>query len=355
MTNMRVGDLCLVTGVSGFLASWISNELLERGFRVRGTVRSLADASRTRILKATLPGVELVAADLRSPEGWTEALRDCRWIFHVASPQASKSEKDRTGGAVAGTQYLMQAALESQLSAKVVLTSSEAAIAYGYPKSKQQFTEDDWTVLEGPVGRNDYFRSKTLSERLAWRLARDPVVNRRQVALATINPGFIAGPSLVPWARFSFDFLKNIAEGRVPFIPDLVTHLVDVRDCARMHIAVMNNDRANGHRHFSFATTGKLVEVAQAIRESYADIGIAPGTRVMPPALAWVLRFVSSDIASIYNKLGTPNHYVTRWPDVYQYVHTDLKAIVKSSMESMLERRWIEPPKRRATRNGGAA
>ena len=69
MTNMRSGDSCLVTGVSGFLASWIAKELLDGGFRVRGTVRSLADGNKTGVLRSILPGVELVAADLRSAPG----------------------------------------------------------------------------------------------------------------------------------------------------------------------------------------------------------------------------------------------------------------------------------------------
>jgi dihydroflavonol-4-reductase len=38
---MQTGDLCLVTGVSGYLASWVAHDLLEDGLRVRGTVRSM--------------------------------------------------------------------------------------------------------------------------------------------------------------------------------------------------------------------------------------------------------------------------------------------------------------------------
>ncbi len=45
----------------------------------------------------------------------------------------------------------------------------------------------------------------------------------------------------MPWGRFSLDMLKTVAEGQMPLFPDRVNHVVDVRDCARMHIAVMNN------------------------------------------------------------------------------------------------------------------
>ena len=342
---MQAGDLCVVTGVSGYLASWIAKDLLEGGFRVRGTIRSLNDASKVETLRALLPGVELVEADLRSPVGWPEAVQGARWIFHVASPQAVKSETDRTGGAVQGTASLMRAALAEASVEKVVVTSSEAAIAYGHPRSKQQFTEDDWTVIDSAAGKNDYLRSKTLAEKLAWDLARDPVVNRRGVPLSTINPGFIGGPSLVPWARFSFDFLKTIATGGMPMIPDMGNHVVDVRDCARMHIAVMNNPATDGHRHFSFGATAKLVEVATTIRENYADIGFAPKSCVAPTSLLWALSLLSNEVAGIYSKLGHANLYETKWPDVYRYAYTDHAEIVKASMESMLEHGWLEPSK----------
>jgi nucleoside-diphosphate-sugar epimerase len=341
MTTMQTGDLCLVTGVSGYLASWIAKDLLESGFRMRGTIRSLRDAQKVRLLRAELPGVELAEADLRSPAGWDEAVKGCRWVFHVASPQAVKAEKDRTGGATMGTRYLMRAAFGEQTVQKVVLTSSEAAIAYGHPRTKQRFTEDDWTILDGPAGKNDYFRSKTLAEMLAWELAGDAVLNPRGVALATINPGFIAGPSLVPWGRFTFEFLKTLIEGGMPLIPNMVNHIVDVRDCARMHVAVMNDPATNGHRHFSFGVTAKLVDMARVVRDNYAGIGFAPQTRVMPGALAWVLKFVSADVAAIYSKLGHANRYETIWPNVYRYTHTDLAEILKASMETMLQHGWI--------------
>ena len=38
----------LVTGVNGFIAGWVAKELLDQGFSVRGTVRSLEKAAPIR-------------------------------------------------------------------------------------------------------------------------------------------------------------------------------------------------------------------------------------------------------------------------------------------------------------------
>src|SRR5262245_12697218 len=99
---MNKGDLALVTGVSGYLASWLAKQLLAQGYRVRGTLRNFDDAARIATLRSLLPGVELVAADLRREQGWSSAIDEARWIFHVASPQAVPSERDRTSGAISG-------------------------------------------------------------------------------------------------------------------------------------------------------------------------------------------------------------------------------------------------------------
>jgi nucleoside-diphosphate-sugar epimerase len=340
---MESDDLCLVTGVSGYLGSWLAKMLLEQGFRVRGTVRSLNDVDKVAAVEQILPGIHLAAADLRSPEGWLEAVAGVKWVFHVASPQAVATETDRTGGAVRGTEYLMRAALAEPSVAKIVLTSSEAAIAYGFPRAKQRFTEEDWTVLEGAAGKNDYFRSKTLAERLAWDLVRDPAVNRRGVQMAVINPSFIAGPSLVPWGRFSLETLASMATGKIPALPDMVNHVVDVRDCAAMHIALMQDQAANGHRHFSFAITGKMTDMTDAIRKHYARDGFKPKPFVVP---TWILRLAglfSNQVGSMVSKLGAPNVYAPERSDAYHYRYTNIEEVMTASMDSMLRHGWLAP------------
>lgn len=345
---MQPGDLVLVTGITGYLASWLAKFLLEEGYRVRGTVRSLHDAERMATMRTLLPGAAFVEADLRSAAGWNEAVADVRWVFHVASPQAVKSETDRTGGAVAGTEYLLTAAFNSASVRKVVVTSSEAAIAYGYPASQRQFDESDWTRLDGP-GVTDYFRSKTLAEQLAWNLAGDEKRNPRRVALATVNPGLVLGPPLVPWGRFSVDLLKTIAEGQMPLVPDMSLAVVDVRDCARMHLAVMQDRSADGKRHLSFGTRGRFVDIATAIRAGYADRGFQPSTRLAPRFLLWVTKFFSGEVASIYNRIGHDTVYVPQSPHVYRYRHTHFAQIVRDTMDHLLEHGWLKAKTKGAT------
>lgn len=69
------GRRVLVTGASGFVASHCVLQLLERGVRVRGTVRALGNARKVQPLRDLDPAgqlLELVEADLEQDAGWKE-------------------------------------------------------------------------------------------------------------------------------------------------------------------------------------------------------------------------------------------------------------------------------------------
>jgi dihydroflavonol-4-reductase len=340
---MQTGDLCLVTGITGYLASWIGKYLIEEGYRVRGTVRSLKNVERIKKMGELLPCAEFVETDLRVEEGWKEATEGCKWVFHVASPQAVKSETDLVGSATLGTKYVLNAAFKSETVKKVVITSSEAGIVFGHPASKIKFNEDDWTNVDGIA---DYYRSKTLAEKLAWDLVRDKTRNPNKVELSTVNPGIILGPSLLPWLRFSGENVKNIAEGKMPMLPDMVLHFVDVRDCARMHIAIMTDKNTNGNRHLSFSARGRFVDIATVIRDNYPDLGFAPSRRVASKFLMWPIKFFIKDVASIYPLLGKDTIYTSKYPDVYKYKHIEISEIIRDTMDSLIENKLIKPMNR---------
>jgi nucleoside-diphosphate-sugar epimerase len=334
---MTPGDTCLVTGVSGYLASWLAHFLIERGYRVRGTVRQSLDARKRETLRTLLPGLELAEADLNDSAGWDEAMRDCRWIFHVASPLPASGSSDHVAVALEGTRKVLGAAFRATSSEKIVLTSSEAAICFGHPRSKRRFTEKDWTPLDGVAGANPYFASKTVAERLAWEMINDPALNPRGIPMAAINPSFIAGPSLVPWGRFSLTSLRELAEGRMKIVPDMPTRFVDVRDCARMHIALMQAPETNGGRHFCFAMLGGWKEAADVIHRHFADRGLSPKPWV---AGYWTMRLLglfSNDAASVAGRTGCTSEYVSEGRHGYEYAFRDFDALIRSSLLSALE------------------
>ncbi len=88
----RADTSVLVTGASGFIGLHCVLQLLEQGYRVRGTVRSKGRADEVRAVMAAnvdtgiAERLELVEADLTRDEGWADAARSCAYVLHVASP-----------------------------------------------------------------------------------------------------------------------------------------------------------------------------------------------------------------------------------------------------------------------------
>src|SRR5258708_36532970 len=89
MTN-ESRPLVLVTGASGYIAGHCVRELLEHGYAVRGTVRSLSAVDKVahlRTLAEQLGGtLEFVEANLDDDRGWAEAVAGGTSVQHVASP-----------------------------------------------------------------------------------------------------------------------------------------------------------------------------------------------------------------------------------------------------------------------------
>jgi len=56
MPTISKGDKVLVTGANGYVAMWLTRLLLERGYRVRGTVRTSDKGEYIQRYLATLGG-----------------------------------------------------------------------------------------------------------------------------------------------------------------------------------------------------------------------------------------------------------------------------------------------------------
>ena len=135
---MAGSDLVLVTGGSGFIGSHCIVALLQAGYRVRTTVRSLKRAEDVRsmvqaggVTEEEAKSIEFCEADLANDKGWPEACKDCTYVLHVASPFPAaepKHEDDLIIPAREGTLRALKAAKAAGTVKRVVITGSMAAI-----------------------------------------------------------------------------------------------------------------------------------------------------------------------------------------------------------------------------------
>ena len=261
----------LVTGASGFIGLHCIDQLLSKGFEVRGTVRSLSrkDELETALTNRghDLSKFQLFEADLTVADGWDEAVQGCDYVLHVASPfilGVPKHEDELIKPAVSGVNYVVSAAIKHKVS-RVVVTSSGASITDTHD-GKIHFTEDDWTDTEHPK-TTAYYKSKTLAERHAWDLI-NAQRGKTKTELSVINPTVVLGPTLTEDIGTSNDFIRQIIVGKVPGAANLHFGFVDVRDVAAIHITAMTHKKAAGQRFIANANEMWLIELTTILNKA---------------------------------------------------------------------------------------
>lgn len=246
----------LVTGGTGFVGVHTILQLLQKGYQVKTTLRSLS--KKEIILNALKEGgisnfenLEFFEANLTEDLGWEEAVKDCDYVLHIASPFPASEPKDENELIIPardGALRVLKAAKNAGVK-RVVLTSSFAAVGYSTDIEGYIFTEEDWTDINIPLPA--YIKSKTIAEKAAW----DFIENEgKGLELTVINPVGIFGPALGGITSASLDIaVIGILNGTTNQSGNFTMGIVDVRDVADIHIKAMECEKAAGERFLANA------------------------------------------------------------------------------------------------------
>ncbi|MBS0241970.1 MAG: NAD-dependent epimerase/dehydratase family protein [Proteobacteria bacterium] len=301
--------LVLVTGASGFIAKHIILQLLNAGYRVRGSLRSIKRSSE--VAAAVLPYLDektdlarrlsFVELDLSRDEGWTDAMSGVGALMHTASPfplAQPKNADDLIRPAVDGTLRALKAAHQAGVG-RAVLTSSTVAVMYP-PADLQRdpLDERDWTDIEHPCA-TPYVKSKTLAERAAWDFA---TREAHGLALTTINPVLVAGPPLDRHYSSSLAVIERIVKAVDPMLPRFWFPTVDVRDVALMHLRALERSAAIGERFLAGDEVLSFRDMALALKGELAGRRIP--TMVAPDFLVRLVGLFDREARMISPSLG---------------------------------------------------
>ncbi len=292
----------LVTGATGFIGLHCIKQLLDRGYSVNGTLRSLDRQAEVidSLERNNTPTrhLSLFEVDLNRDSGWNSAIRDCNYVLHVASPFVLTDEDEDffVKPAVEGVQRALKFSKKHNVK-KVILTSSFAAIHETLNDRQESFNEEDWSNPNKP-GISFYAKSKTMAELAAWEFME---MENPDFSLAVINPVLVMGPSLTKDIGTSNSLVKNMINGSVPGTPKIHIGIVDVRDVASAHILAMESSGANGERIIVSEKELWVHEVAAILR----DAGFNKTPKVVFPK--WLMKIVAlfrKDLALMIPMIG---------------------------------------------------
>ncbi|MEQ9317173.1 MAG: aldehyde reductase [Henriciella sp.] len=301
----------LVTGATGFIASHLILNLLDKGYHVRGTARSSSKAKRLNEVLSAYSGREIeipiVEADLSSDAGWADAVNGVDFVQHVASPfpaDKPKSADELIIPARDGALRVLKAAKAEGVK-RVVMTSSMAAIAYGWgDKRPSPLNEGHWSNPDNLKDNTAYTRSKTIAERAAWDYVNG---EGKGLELAVINPVAVLGPAMSADVSSSLQLISQPLEGKLPAYPKMSFGVVDVRDVAEAHARAMTQDGVAGERFIVADKVMWLEEIGGVLREAYPDRKIPKGT--LPNWAVHLFSNLNPTLKQILPELGKERNY----------------------------------------------
>lgn len=224
---MAPGTTAFVTGANGHVGRNLVHALVQRGYRVRASVRDARDPGKVRGLP--VDRIELVSLDVRDAERFAQLAQGAQVLFHVAATyknytRTAREAEEMVSDSLDGARAAVFAAARHR--ARLVFTSSVVAIPL-VPRGGPPTTEAEWrTDFTLP-----YHRAKTVAEQHMWRLAREHGVDT-----VAVLPGAILGPGFRR-STASTDVIESFRLGGLKNgTPNANFPAVDVRDVIDGHI-----------------------------------------------------------------------------------------------------------------------
>ncbi|KAH8903574.1 NAD(P)-binding protein [Coniochaeta sp. PMI_546] len=286
-TTIPKGSWVLVTGATGYVASQVAKYFLERGYKVRGSVRDLKKASWLvdDVFKsfADRGDFELVLVpDFAADHAFDDAVRGVSAIAHVASivtfdPDPTKVIPQTVRGAVS----ILEAALREPSVREFVYTSSIVAATIPMPGNKTHVDRDTWNETavqlawspppyDASRGSIVYMASKTEAEKAVWKFVEE---KQPHFTVNSVCPSSIMGEPLhKSHIESSASWLKLLYDGKTERLANFpASYNIDVKDVALLHVAAVLDPDVKNARLQAWAEPFNWNDVLVIMRRLYPD------------------------------------------------------------------------------------
>ncbi|KAL8788941.1 MAG: hypothetical protein Q9195_007057 [Heterodermia aff. obscurata] len=280
------GSLVLVTGVNGYIASHVADQLIQAGYRVRGTARETSKTAWVSELFDKRYGEgkfePAIVEDMAEPGAFDEACQGVSGVVHVASVLSFDSDPNKViPQSIAGAVNALEAAAKTPSVKRFVYTSSSSAITAPKPNEKFEVKTENWNTEDVETAwkpppyeptRNwaVYGASKVQSEQAVWKFAKekkpDFVVNS---VLPNFNMGEILSEKQPASTGAAVKALYYGGLDKVQIIPP--QWMVDVKDTARIHVSALIDANIENERILAYAHPFNWNDVLACLRTLYPD------------------------------------------------------------------------------------
>ncbi|KAK8081360.1 hypothetical protein PG996_000141 [Apiospora saccharicola] len=284
------GSLILITGATGHIAAHTVKQFLERGYRVRGTVRDLQSAAwlvedvfKTFADKGFLELVHV--PDLGAEHAFDEAIKGVSAIVHIASILTFDGDPSQViPPVVRGVTSLLELAIAEPSVKSFVYTSSIATAVDISPGVTAHVGRDSWNDRmvelayappspEGPSfnhGHAVYQTSKVEAEKAVWAFSEK---HKPHFAVNVVSPSTVLGEALVKRHLVNpYPWIKNLYDGdeNVGALFQAIIH-IDVKDAALLHVAATLDPACDGARLQAWGEHCNMNDILAILRRMYPE------------------------------------------------------------------------------------
>ncbi|RCK55064.1 putative NADPH-dependent methylglyoxal reductase GRP2 [Candida viswanathii] len=240
-----------LSGAYGYIAQETVKQLIQKGYKVVGTVRSSekGDSLKSNLATAGLSAENFsyeIVKDISVKGAFDDALKALPKVIvflHTASPfhfNTQDVEKDLLLPAIEGTNNALSAVKTYGPQIKhVVITSSYVAVGYFFEHTdlSKTVTEADWNQITYESAKEN----PTYADKVAWDFLKNEKPN---FTLATVNPAIVLGPQAFEIKdKSQLNTSAELIDAVLKLNKDSdlsengTGYFTDIRDVARAHIA----------------------------------------------------------------------------------------------------------------------
>ncbi|CZT49937.1 related to 3-beta hydroxysteroid dehydrogenase/isomerase [Rhynchosporium secalis] len=318
-----MAELIFITGATGFIGSLTAQKALEKGYKLRISVRKEEQIEKLRVvLGAPNDKIEfLVVPDITDPQAYVGKLDGVDYVLHLASPLPGGTDKAALfGPSVNGTTAILIEAEKVSSIKKVVITSSVAALVpmsgptaageisgmlvsprkwsnrmFRFPpltKVTCKDINDPRLIIDEDVdcqGETDeetsfqiYHASKLLSSQASWKFMED---ESPKFVLVTLHPNFVYGRNLTQTNAEGVAGSTNRMLWQSIMAEDKASILgyVSVGDVADAHVRSLNPEIKNSTSYFLSGPPCSWDDVLEIVKSDYpnAPYKLKPGVQTV--------------------------------------------------------------------------
>ncbi|KAI5959579.1 uncharacterized protein KGF55_005223 [Candida pseudojiufengensis] len=294
-------ETVFVTGATGFIAQHIVKQLIEKGYKTIGSVRSneKGENLKSLIKQAGLDSKlfsYVVVPDIIKKESFDKVFEEnpeITVVLHTASPvdfSVKDVQKGLVDPAVIGTKNILSSAQQHKNIKHLVITSSTATVqdTTGNRPSTELVTEKSWNPithddLKSPSdGQLGYSLSKTLAGKEVVKFFEN---SNPHFTITSVLPTYVFGPQAFEvkdpnQLNHSAEIVNQVLKSKPgDTLPEQVGTFIDVRDVAHAHLKAFEiADKTNGKRLVTANTYWTNPLIAHIINKNFPDLKIAKGS-----------------------------------------------------------------------------